>query len=48
MSPMGQSHVMTLPEWPDLPKGAFPDDDALFPVVWERGQENKPSAVLNR
>ncbi len=31
-------HVMTLPEWPDLPKGAYPDDDSLFPVIWERGE----------
>jgi hypothetical protein len=28
---------MTLPEWPDLAPGAYPDDDALFPVIWQRG-----------
>lgn len=31
-------NVMTLPEWPDLPNGAYPSDDKLFPVVWERGR----------
>lgn len=30
-------HVMTLPAWPDLPNGAYPDDDSFFPVIWERG-----------
>lgn len=29
-----REHVMTLPEWPDLPNGAYPADDTLFPVVW--------------
>jgi ectoine hydroxylase-related dioxygenase (phytanoyl-CoA dioxygenase family) len=29
-------HVMTLPEWPDLPNGVYPSDDALFPVIWRR------------
>ena len=23
-------------EWPDLPTGAYPDYDALFPIVWEQ------------
>ena len=31
-----REHVMTLPEWPDLPNGAYPADDTLFPVVWRR------------
>ncbi len=31
-------HVMTLPAWPDLPNGVYPDDDAFFPIVWERGE----------
>lgn len=29
-------HVMKLPEWPDLENGAYPADDNVFPVIWQR------------
>lgn len=30
-------YTVKLPMEPDVPKGAFPADDRLFPVIWERG-----------
>ncbi|HUT48216.1 MAG TPA: phytanoyl-CoA dioxygenase family protein [Alphaproteobacteria bacterium] len=32
-------YTVKLPKEPDVAKGAYPADDALFPVIWERGHE---------
>lgn len=33
-----REHVMQLPEWPEkLENGAYPADDKIFPVIWEKG-----------
>jgi len=29
-------NVMKLPEAPDLEQGVYPNDDKVFPIVWER------------